>query len=247
MTNRHYNKAPIIEAVIDIQVTLPPDFECSGLGPMADALSDKFPIRNNLTNFQFIAEVEKEVQSPKLSSTRADIGLRLSNSENSRILQLRNFGFAYSHLRPYSDWDCFRNEAIDYWNLFVKTCNPISISRCAVRYINRLDIPELTIEIEDYLNIYPTYPKGISQLISGMQMHLEMPQEDLECMAIINEATVDSESPNEVSVMLDIDVFKMVALDPIKDDVWKILEQLRVRKNELFEAFITDKTREIIK
>lgn len=250
MSDRHYSKAPIIEAVVDIQVELPSDFSSSNLTELAEKLSANFPIQHPLA----LASVQigvnadfAEGESPQVSSTHSDIGLRLTNSDNSRVLQLKTFGFSYSHLPPYSRWKLFRKEAVDYWNLFVDHCKPVKITRCAVRYINRIDIPHPSIAIEEYLNIFPQFPETISQDVNGMQMRLEMPQSDLECMAIINEAVVDPAISDGFSIIVDIDIFKMMSINPVDVEIWDYLDKLRVRKNELFEAFITDKTRELIR
>ena len=251
MSNRHYSKAPIIEAVIDIQVTLPSDLPIAHLTDLADRLKDEFPIRTKISSLQasfqvnLDAKIEDE-KSNKFSSTQDELGLRLADNANSRILQLKKVGFTYSHLPPYSDWDRFSKEAKGYWELFVQHCKPEKVTRCAVRYINRIDIPKTPIEIENYLNIYPHIPEGIPQTIIGMHMQLQMPQKDLESMAVINEAVVEPAIPGGFSIIVDIDLFKVLSIKPTSKEVWDTLEQLRIRKNELFEGFITNNTREII-
>ena len=245
MSNRHYSKAPIIEAVIDIQVTMPSAFVFADLSDLADILKDKFPIRNKIESFQLQLDADiGDGKSAKTSSMHEEIGIRLGDNANTRVLQLKKIGFTYSHLHPYTDWDRFSNEAKKYWELFIQHYKPEKVTRCAVRYINRIDIPKAPIEIKEYLNIYPQTPNSISQTITGMHMQLQMPQDDIGSMAIINEAIIEPVITNGISVVVDIDVFKNLAIVPI--NAWDTLEQLRNRKNALFEEFITDKTRELI-
>jgi uncharacterized protein (TIGR04255 family) len=46
--------------------------------------------------------------------------------------------------------------------------------------------------------------------------------------------------------VLDLDLFRDVRWDPADDDaLWAFMERLRVRKSEIFEASVTDKTREL--
>lgn len=249
MSNRHYSKAPVIEAVIDIQVAFSSDLPIAHLTDLADSLKDKFPIRTKMTSIQMQMQLDastKNGESDKFSSIQDELGLRLVDDMNSRILQLSKIGFAYSHLPQYSDWDSFSREAREYWELFIQHCKPEKVTRCAVRYINRIDIPKAPIEIEDYLNIYPHIPGGIPQAITGMYMQLQMPQHDLRSMAIINEAVVEPAISGGFSVIVDIDLFKILSIEPMSKEVWETLEQLRIRKNELFEGFITDNTRELI-
>lgn len=81
-------------------------------------------------------------------------------------------------------------------------------------------------------------------------MQMQFWQEDLECDLIINEAIVPSADPDTSSVVLDFDLFKERFEDPWpasdKEQIWEYLENLRVRKNELFQESITSKLKEMI-
>ncbi len=183
------------------------------------------------------------------TSSQQHIGFRLSDAENKKVIQIREGGFSFSLLKPYSDWNSFSAEASKYWDEFVSTCKPEKVVRCALRYINRIDIPLQTVDIEKYLNIYPKlpdFPEKIPSTIEGKQICVLIPQDELGD-AVINLATVDAYSPSGTSILLDIDIYKLVGIDPSSDSVWHLLSNQRRRKNELFENFITDKTRELIK
>lgn len=78
-------------------------------------------------------------------------------------------------------------------------------------------------------------------------MQLQIPQEDLEGMLLLNEAIIPPPGDNIVSVLLDIDLFCTVNFPGNENTHWNLLEKLRIRKNEVFEACITDKTRELVK
>lgn len=247
MNKRHYSKAPIIEAVIDIQVVLPSGFSENRLTEFAGTLSSKFPIRNNITAIQMqLDSGNADGEKHHLSSSSDKLGYRLSNDINSRVLQLKKTGFTFSHLPPYTNWECFGQDAREYWEQFLDYCKPEKVTRCAVRYINRIDIPISPIELEDYLNVYPHIPSGIPQMVNGMFLQLHLFQEDLNSTAVIKEAVVAPVIAGGFSIMLDIDLFKINSIQPNSTEVWDTLEQLRTRKNELFESFVTDKTRELI-
>ncbi|MNC96343.1 hypothetical protein D3C83_136960 [compost metagenome] len=65
-------------------------------------------------------------------------------------------------------------------------------------------------------------------------------------MAIINQGLTEPVKPGHISIVLDIDVFRL-GIESWKDsEVWAFLDKLRGRKNEIFEACITDRTRELI-
>lgn len=185
----------------------------------------------------------------KFESGHAQVGLRLSTKNNDRVLQIQHASFTYSHLPPYTEWETFRKEFLSYWSTFLQMCMPEAVTRIALRYINRVVIPKPQIEIFDYFNLHPNLPKGVPQDVIGMFLQLQMPQIDIgpTSIAVINMGT-DASAPTRegIAVMLDLDVSETVDYRPRSEDILSRLEVLRRRKNELFEASITDETRKLI-
>jgi len=50
-----------------------------------------------------------------------------------------------------------------------------------------------------------------------------------------------------VTILLDIDVFRTAELPVDDEEIWKVMEQLREEKNQVFEASITPRARELFK
>jgi uncharacterized protein (TIGR04255 family) len=117
-----------------------------------------------------------------------------------------------------------------------------------VRYINRLDLPlesSCPFDFKDYLRTVPEVADGIDQGLSGYFMQLQIPQSNLSAILLLNEAIIPSSKENVVSVLLDIDLSRVASFS-IDDNFWETLDEFRWRKNEIFEACITDKLRELI-
>ena len=79
-----------------------------------------------------------------------------------------------------------------------------------------------------------------------MALNVQMPQPDLDCMAVINQALSEPVKAGHISVILDIDIFRLGIESWQDSDVWSFLDKLRDRKNEIFECCITDRTRGLI-
>jgi uncharacterized protein (TIGR04255 family) len=60
---------------------------------------------------------------------------------------------------------------------------------------------------------------------------------------MINVAMVPPPVPTVVSVVLDLDLFRTTNLPQTEDELWAFFEKLRHRKNQVFEACITDDMR----
>lgn len=250
-TQRRYKRAPITEAVIEIRVQSDGSAESAALKRLAEELKTAFPKQApmQLVHLGVAAAVSgaaAESQFNQLFSHK-QVGFRLSSANDQRVLQLRTDGLAYSHMAPYTDWSTFRAEAKPFWERYRQICSAAKLTRCALRYINRVDIPNEMIELEDYFRFYPNVPDDLPQKnMVSMTLNVQMPQADLECMASINQALVDPPGPGVISVVLDIDVFRLGIERWQDSEVWEFLEKLRLRKNEIFEGCITDRTRELI-
>jgi uncharacterized protein (TIGR04255 family) len=123
---------------------------------------------------------------------------------------------------------------------------PEVVTRIGVRYINRLDLPLQNLDFKHYLRTVPEVSPDLPQALSGYFMQLQIPQEDLKATLFINQTLVPPPGPNLVSVLLDLDFFRAVEVPQEEAAIWDYLEKLKVRKNVVFEACITDQTRELI-
>lgn len=68
---------------------------------------------------------------------------------------------------------------------------------------------------------------------------------DIHCMLLVNETIGDSPKPGCVGLILDIDLSRAHDIPKDEEGIWHLFERLRDRKNEIFEACITDRAREL--
>lgn len=244
---RRYNKAPITEAVIDLRVNLPEGFTVDKFKDIHSSISEKFP-----TIEPFYKGVGALLYQPgesfKVDTSERQIGYWFRSEDNLQTFQATLEGFSFNRLAPYESWEEFSSDAQNLWGIYKEICNPTHVTRAAVRYINQINIPanELT-ELKDYLRTVPEVSPGLPQnALQTFFMQLQIPQPDLDCMLIINEAIAPPANPEIFSIIFDLDLFRQQIWDSDDEDIWCFLEKLRDRKNEVFEASITDKTRELI-
>lgn len=241
----HYSRAPIVEAVIDIQV------ERSGTpSPATDVLAYASAVAGRFPNRLPIQLMNVSVTTDPVgrvtNTTEQSVGWRLANEKNDRFLQVRAEGFTYSHMPPYTKWAVFRGEAEPLWNRYIEICKPSKVRRIAVRYINRLRLPLGQFELSDYLCFSPDVPKNFAPLQAFlMQVQLAEPDIDSSAKSVITAATEVPSEPYQ-PVVLDIDVFLETDLAANDPRVWKYLQTLRDKKNELFEGAITQRMKEMI-
>jgi uncharacterized protein (TIGR04255 family) len=245
MTQKHYAKAPIVEAAIDVRCVFASERTLEQLGPIQGLLAADYPSSRE-DQVQFKAQITSAVG---FTEEHRVTGFRVLTADRSRIVGVSIDGFTFSWLAPYDRWESLRDEARRTWELYRSITSPISVSRVGVRFINRFDFPKLTeagIELDQYFRtaprIAPELPQGLESFFLRFQLGIDGSPRT---MLTITETGVAPTSPDVVSVMLDIDVFAQ-GLDVTVEEAWNIIERLRDQKNHAFESCITDEARKLI-
>ena len=246
VTQEHLNNAPIVEAIVDIRVKLPPKTDIAKLEFKGESISSQYPKKKKRIKFEGKFDI-REGELPKYKDTPAYIdGYIYETEDEKHVVQTRLDGFTFSRLKPYQTWENLRDEAHKLWKHYVRIASPEIITRVALRYINRLELPLSMSDFNEYLISSPTIPQNLSQAISGFLMRFVVPEKSIDALAIITQA-FERVINNKVPIILDIDVFKKKEYAVDKNDVWDDIEKLRELKNRIFFEFITKKTKELYK
>lgn len=239
-----YSRAPILEAVIDIGVRLPSSSRVEILKDIAWPDIGRFgPPQPRVR-----AAIQLDGASRTITAQQEPDGWIFTDETQHVVLQARLDGFALSRLAPYDRWETFQESAKACWKAYCDTAKPLDIVRVALRYVNRLDLPLPFDDFREYLQTYPEVAPALPQALSSFVFQLQAPLTDIESgMLVLHEGIVESPRPDTASILLDIDVFQTVTLPADANELWHAIEALHLKKNEVFEACITDKARALIR
>lgn len=250
----HYRRAPIIEATISLGTVPPTNLTAESLIEIHDSVKERYP--NVVEEYFYAGEVSVPAigEPPEHEDTHGHIGYSFSDLNQQRTLRVTVDGFDFSIGQPYDRWQPFRDEALELWEIFKGVSGAMEISRVALRYINRIDIPNTGLaRMEDYFKVYLEIPEGWpgGTSLTNFFVQFRVPQPDLDCDLVVNHAPVPSPESNMVSVMLDFELFKEFYAPPLQisedAEAWQLLEKLRKRKNDVFNASITEEAKELIR
>lgn len=244
LKDRHYDKAPIKEAIIDIQIENPPSLTLANFEKVEMSPPQGYAERKPIMMGQLRGRLEGGVLTA--TAQQDQMGYAFVGGEGKHNVQFRMNGFTFSRLAPYQAWEQLRSEAKTLWNSYRKIVGAVPVVRVGLRYVNQLDLPMPIRDFRDFIRIYPEISSDLTQQLAGFFLQVQIPQEDLGAMLILNETMVPPSGPNIASMVLDIYVFKEGLKLESDDDVWSTLETLRLRKNLIFEGCITNNTRELI-
>lgn len=252
-----YSRAPIVEATIDFRVDLADENFLSD-AEMFDKLSRVY----SKTDDGFEPATPLYTFSPKMTIDDGDsvvgkapgrqLGYSFKKSDGSAVVRANVDRFAYSWLSNYRAWDAFLAEAEGSWAQYRDAMNPQQVSAVGVRFVNRIVVPKKLIEIKDYLRATVDVPPYLPQWTTGYFLQIGIPLLDYDAEAVITTALVDPDDGDEKStnLILDIDVRSQFGVEVSSADfaaeLLKKLGSLRVAKNFVFEACITDATRGLI-
>ncbi len=238
---RHLGNAPITEALIDLRVRLPAEFQVEKFSSLRETLHDQYP---NVDTRKLI-EGEMEIGGDKLRQSLRDTGIHgyvFKSLDNTKVAQFRKDGFTFSRLKPYTCWEDISAEAKNLWKLYVAKASPELVTRIAVRYINQLNIPLPIDDLARYLTVPPRVPANVPQEISTFFSRVVVHDLEQDIAANIIQVLQGSSMPNHVAIILDIDVYKQKESGFEESDIWLTFERLRDLKNRIFFDSITEGT-----
>lgn len=240
MTAEQYRRPPITEAIVNLKLATTADQ--NNVERVVRKLKGKYGKLDEERSVEFSVDVASS------ADVKPDIqwsGVKLSSSDQNDITIARRAELVFSRLAPYAGFEQLFERAKEEWRVWTKEIGRAPLLQIGLRYINRLDIPESKIRIEDYLNVGPKLPKVSDAPISLFKFQVNQPLGVDDCILLLNAGTVKSPLPDHSSLVLDIDIVRRQNI-PIKDDkLWEAFELMRTHKNRVFEASITDKSRQL--
>ena len=228
-----------MEALIEFRVT--PDAKIEALADLRDAVKGDYPVWQEQMDTRARLEVSQTgVQS---SHHREPAGFLAWSAARNKCVSFGVRRFAFSHLRPYKDWESLRDEARALWHTYRQTRSSTSVTRVGVRFINRILLPH-NARLEDYFQTYPRIAETLPQGVTNILMRLEMPRPEKNATVVLTQLTEKVEEGAAVPIILDIDAVHAAGCSGDDDGAWKIAETLRGLKNDAFFGSLTERTLE---
>ena len=181
-----------------------------------------------------------------LQTKEGNLGHRLicKSTDGKRLVQLSGLFFAVNQLRPYPGWEeLFRDAILQRFNDLQKTIGPLNFKRVGLRYINRIDVPEVPFDWGKWFRLKLPVPSlsGFSQREFQMQFQQELSEDR---HFIINHAGLPSPEGKVSPVIVDLDlIWEGAPKEPGK--LASVLERVHGPHRLVFEAYLSNKVRKL--
>lgn len=227
---------------MDIGVEPAPGFDVASCEARAEEFfAASYPKKQT----QFIQSAEFTVNAAGGSHLLTGNGLAgflFRSADEKQIVQVKAGGFAFNRLAPYDSMDAWLPEAKQRWSEYLQIVRPARIRRVALRYINRLMLPlraDGNLELSEYLTTGPKLADEARFRLSGFLHQHQIVDADTGFSATILQ-TLQPLEGGCLPVIFDIEVYRSEArLEPGSDELWTIIQDLRMLKNRIFTMSLT--------
>lgn len=239
---RHLSKAPITEAVIDFRCNLAPEFDLESLKLLAE--EHGYPECKAIRMFEFQMRQKGDKAPEGKHIDQGLIGWRYSSPDGLQIVQLRKDGLTFSRLAPYTDWHMVFTEASRLYRLYFAAAAPEEVNRIAVRYINRMQLPEDEVgDFSRFLTSPPAFPTDRPVLLGGFLNQVQVVDSVSGIAATVTQTIQPGGSkPGLLPLILDLDVYERGTFPADPETILPRFGALRDTKNRYFFGSITEET-----
>lgn len=236
-------RAPIVEAVLDIDCDMPPGRDIASLESAAHG-----PLRENYPEVRRIfvptPQLVPQADKPPILSMQTVIhALQFMRQDQKQLVQFRAQGYSFNRLAPYGCLDDYLPEIERTWKLFVAVATPLQVRAVRLRYINRILLPYSTprLKLEDYLKVGPRLPDEERLAFTGfLDQHTAVETETGNLVNIV--LTTQIPEGDFLPLIFDVTV---ASNESTETENWPCLsgkiQVLRALKNRIFRNTLTEK------
>jgi uncharacterized protein (TIGR04255 family) len=239
MVGERYVKPPIEEVVCEIHFADPKEWDITLPGRVYDKLRLNYP--NKPQPLPGDAAAIGAAMAAHLPRAL------LSSKDGTRQFRLLEHAVSFHHIGPYPGWDAFSSRIREELTAFLKIAQPKTVAQIEVRFRNKILIPRQSVLLQDYFTIGTTIPHGIpTRLISYVTGFRAAYEDDPKNVLSLAFTTSPPErgARNSVVATLDIAASK-IQMDDRADlrGIINVLQDLKMKTENVFERLITDHTR----
>lgn len=230
---------PITEALIDIRVKLPANFDVTAFDDLDTKELKEYSVKERQTEFS--ADLKVVEDQPLFKARSKGVrGFLYKSEDNKNIVQFRVDGFTFNRLRPYTTWEEMVGAAKELWQVYTKYSAPIQVTRIATRFINHIKLPLPIEDFATYMNAPPQNPSK-QDVVAGYLTRIKLMDKKNDIGTNIIQTFEKGTENRVITLLLDIDTYSNKNYKADDPGIWDQFDKLRIKKNDIFFDSLTDK------
>ncbi len=237
---RRYKKPPIIEALCEFRFEGSQPWDWTVPGLVYEKIREQFPKKRqeNILEIAIQPGQDKILQQMKAGVPK----MQFLRDDESALIQVGPDLLAINQLRPYPSWLTFKLMILENMRVYREIAEPKALKRIGLRYINRIEIPNEKIQLDEYFQTLPQVPRSIPQDLQSFLLQIEVPYNDPSGRLRLIFGTAPAETSGNLAFMLDLDFYVFADGSPPIDMAGEWIDRAHTRVEEAFDASFTEKT-----
>ncbi len=238
-----YSEPPIVEAVCEFRFSSDTEWDLTIPGLVYDSIKKHFPQKNR-HQIQGV-EIKQEEKGIK-QIVNVDERSVFSTNDRKVLVQLGTRLLAINQLKPYKSWKKFNAKIDTALKTLLSKVKIKGVQRIGLRYTNRIEIPEESVNLADYFNFRPYYGEDLPKVVISFKLSSHIPFADERDLCMVQFFSTPSEKKTN-SFILDFDYYLRIPQSIENIDLFNWKSEAHSQIEELFEGCISDKLREFFK
>ena len=238
---RIYSKPPIQEAVCEIHFALDQPLDSGKQAQLQPTWRENYPHQKFVQEQQVTLHVSPEAVNTQARKSGSRLICR--SEDGRRLVQLSGGFLAVNQLKPYPGWqEAFRSTILALSQEVQVVLGPIPFKGVVLRYINKIDVPQVPLVWEDWFKPSLPIPSLPNSHPRSLHMQFNVGLEH-ECALHISIASLPP-TPDISPVILDLSVAWNGASTPT-DYLRDHLERVHAPHRLAFEEYLSDNLRRL--
>jgi uncharacterized protein (TIGR04255 family) len=239
---KRYRNDPIAEAVCEFRLLPDTAWDLATPGLLYESLKDRFAHREQEVVPRVEVRTSEAGIEPQVQVTEQ---IRFITNDTLSFVRVAPRVLAVHRLRPYESWERFRPDVALLLESLRKHVAVDTFQRVGLRYINRIEIPLESVELDEYfgfrLTLEPPLPQDLRGFIVGAAFPFENERDN--CRVQLADAVQEHEASSAFVLDLDYWVTKPGVVK--SDGALQWIEDAHNRVESLFEGCISDSLRSV--
>ena len=253
--SRQYPNPPIREAVCEFRYQEDGHWDGASPGLVYSAMATEFPRR--LADKKPAGPATAAVEPPtSLPPWLQRLELRFGpqgplrfwrESDESGYIAVAPYRLSVHYFRPYPSWEGFREIIGKAAQAYQDVLKPTRAQRIGLRYINDINLGQMTVTLEEFFDFYPFVGHNIPQMLSRFHCLGQFDFEDARDSLILQIATTPQPEGPNAHVTLDLDYFLAQPNNFELTETTKWLEEAHANLQRVFEGCLKDSARALFR
>jgi uncharacterized protein (TIGR04255 family) len=240
----HYKNSPIIEALCEFRLSPDTPWDLTVPGLIFPKVSHFLPIKEQRVQQGLEVKQQKDGVHHEVN---VDQRIFFLSEDKKTFMQVGLHVMGFNRLKPYPGWEDFRAGLHQAYEALLQTVDVKGFQRIGVRYVNRIELQNRHVDLEQFFDFRPYIAEGLPQEISGFIVGCRFPFNSMRDALKVQLTNAVPEKEGQRAFILDLDYSLSQPKSIEVDQALEWVEEAHSQVERSFEGSIKEPLREAFK